>query len=50
MENFEPNFNGGLNLLLVAADNVESPPRKRMGKEQGIILIFNIFSWLIRIY
>jgi hypothetical protein len=40
MENFDPNVNEGLELLLVAADTVESPPRKKMVKEQGIILYF----------
>ena len=31
MKNVDPNVNGGLELLLVAADTVESPPRKKMG-------------------
>ena len=40
MENFDPNFSGGLDLLLLAVDTVESPPRKKMGKEQGTTLYF----------
>ena len=40
MENFDPNFYGGFHNLLVAADTVEKPPRKKMGMEQGIILYF----------
>ena len=40
MENFDPNFSGGFDLLLLAVDTVQSPPRKKMLKEQGIILYF----------
>lgn len=51
MENFDPNFYGGFHNLLVAADTVESPPRKKMGKEQGIILYFifyRTYSYLLK--